>query len=77
MDVDADDPFIVVPRLLDLIVDPLSPSRGAPDQDNGARLAAQLAVDPVLNRRIAASRDRFPIVVRNWDVAFDDSGIFT
>src|SRR6266478_4360600 len=72
---DSNEPLPVIPRLPDLVVDPFAPSRGATDEDQGARLPIELGSDPPLYRGVTATRNRLPIVVRYGRIALDSPHI--
>lgn len=72
---DSDDSHPVVPRLDDLIVDPLPIRRVCPDKNDGAGSAVHLVGDPTLDCIVSATSDRFPIVVGRWLVSLNRSDV--
>ena len=72
---DSDDSHPIVPRLDDLVVDPLPIGRTRSDKDDGAGSAVHLAGDPALDCLFSTTRDRLPIVVSRWLIPFHSSNV--
>ena len=75
VNVHAQYPSLVIPRLNDFVVDPFSPSSPAPNQDNRAGLAHHLIAYPLLYSRFTALCDSFPAIIRCGRISFDNSHI--
>jgi hypothetical protein len=71
VNVNANQPFAVVPGCSDLILKPLAPRRVLANQYDIAGFAVELIIDPFLDGFVATLCDCFPVIVRRGLIAFD------
>lgn len=75
VDMNPDNALFGVPRLNDLVFDPLPACSLGSDQYDRARLSLELSCNPLLDGGVAAALNRLPVVVGNGRVAFDGTDV--